>query len=300
MGGPLTPAAMPCYTAPEMAPSIAPTPASESRPLRCSGTRFFKRYRRTPLAEYLPDADLRAFSREQINFAVRAWTMRAEEEHHSAATFADALSLLTDADAPLDFLAHLTRIVGDEIEHATLCTHLARRLRSEEPRSRPLARRSVASSVAARRAQGLALVLASGAVGETISAALFRSGHRSTEEPCAKAALGLILRDEVLHARAFWESLAVLLVDLAPEELETLQSTASRALGSLEHKIALPALQRLERGDPFDPAWAALGVLRPDRRADAFYATVERHVLPKLSALGLSGDAAWRDRYDRR
>ena len=63
--------------------------------------------------------------------------------------------------------------------------------------------------------------------------------------------------------------------------------------------MALPALRRLEAGEPFDPAFAALGVLAPDARVDAFYAAVEHLVVPRLTALGLDGARAWSERYRR-
>jgi len=47
------------------------------------------------------------------------------------------------------------------------------------------------------------------------------------------------------------------------------------------------------------PAHAALGVLAPEARVEAFYVTVERLVLPRLSRLGLDGDTAWSRRYAR-
>ncbi|HEX8950370.1 MAG TPA: hypothetical protein VF945_00925, partial [Polyangia bacterium] len=68
-------------------------------------------------------------------------------------------------------------------------------------------------------------------------------------------------------------------------------------LGGLERTVALPALARLDRGEPFDPAHAALGVLAPAARVEAFYEAVERLVLPRLDRLGLDGQAAWRERY---
>ena len=232
-----------------------------------------------------------------MQFASRAWTVRAEEEHHSAAVFAESLSHLVDADVPLDVLGHLSRIVGDEIEHAILCGDMARRMRTAIPCSRPLARPRIAAGVAARRAHGLGILLVSGAIGESISNALFHAGYRDTEERCAKAALKRIVRDEVLHARAFWEALDALRGSLTAAEHEALHPMARRALGPLEQRIALPALQRLERADAFEPAWAALGVLAPEARVEAFYRAIEGVSCRKLEELALDGQLARHARY---
>ncbi|MBV9949387.1 MAG: hypothetical protein JOZ69_21265, partial [Myxococcales bacterium] len=72
---------------------------------------------------------------------------------------------------------------------------------------------------------------------------------------------------------------------------------AARGLGGCERHIAYPALRSLERGDPFDPAYAALGVLHPETRVDAFYQAVEALVLPRLTRLGLDGALLWKNRY---
>jgi hypothetical protein len=59
----------------------------------------------------------------------------------------------------------------------------------------------------------------------------------------------------------------------------------------------VPALRWLEEGRPFDPAYAALGVLHPEARVEAFYTAVERLVVPRLTRLGLDGARAWSERY---
>ncbi len=280
-----------------MHPMAAPTDGRVVKPIRLTSTAFFQRRHVTPLATRLPSFVLDGFTPAQIELASRAWTMRAEEEHHSAAVFSDLLSLLVDADVPLDLLAQVTRIVADELRHTELCTELARRMHTTPPRSKPLPRTAFPSGPAERRAQGLKIVLVEGAIGETISSALFAAGRRVAEEPCTKAALGLVLRDEVLHARSYWAALETLRADLDARDLERLHEQARWALGTLERTTVLPALKRLERGEPFDPAWGALGVLPPTERVDAFYEAVDRRVVPRLDALGLDGSGAWRDRY---
>jgi hypothetical protein len=265
--------------------------------LRLSDAGYLRRKHPLALGAHVPDPELSPFTAEQVQFAARAWTMKAEEEHHSAAIFADLLSLFVDTGIPLDLLGCIARVVEDELRHTELCLDLARRFRTEPPRARPLPRASHPTTPSERRARGVSIVLVEGAIGETISSALFNVGRHVANEPCSKAALGLILRDEVLHARLFWEALAVLRAEMTSEDLDALQREASRAFGIIENSSILPILQRLERGEPFDPAWAALGVLPPEERVEAFYGAIEKRVRPRLDRLGLDADAAWRDRY---
>ncbi len=266
--------------------------------LRLSEARFLRRRRASPLASLVPEPSLEPFTAEQVAFAARAWTMKAEEEHHSAATFADLLSLFVDVThVPLDLSGTIARVVADELRHTELCLELARRYGASPPRARPLDRRSVPVDPRGRWLHGLSIVLVEGAMGETVSSALFLAGFKGSTEPCTKAALGLILRDEVLHARGFWEALELLRGDLDDEAREALHVEVSRALAAVEKGRVLPALRRLERGEPFDPAWAALGVLPPEVRVEAFYEAVERRVCPRLDRLGLDGARAWTNRY---
>ena len=142
-----------------------------------------------------------------------------------------------------------------------------------------------------------ALALVEVAIGETISLALFRAGRRAAREPLARAALERILVDEVRHQRLGWAAVTGWWPALDPSQREALQEQARAALGGMEQQIAAPALRRLQANVGFDPQYAELGVLAPESRVDAFYAAVERLVIPRLTRLGLDGARAWRDRY---
>ena len=138
------------------------------------------------------------------------------------------------------------------------------------------------------------ITLVEGAMGETISSALFAAGRSDAEERDARAALARILRDEAMHARRFWRLLDAL---RGPGDDGRLHAVAARALGVIERTQIVPVLRRLERGAPFDSAWAALGVLAPEARVEAFYRAIERRVVPQLNARGLDGTRAWNARY---
>ncbi len=224
-----------------------------------------------------------------------AWTLRSEEERRSAAVFSDLLALLTDADVPLGVLEEVHAVVWDEIRHARMCADMAHALGAPPPRSGLLPRVGPEPITAAdRRMRALEIVLIEGVIGETISSALFAAGRRSTVDQQARATLSRILEDEARHARSFWTLLETL---MSPRDVEHLRSTVPEALGIIEQMHVVPSLESLARGDPFDPQWAALGVLAPSSRVDAFYGAIEKRVLPGLDALDLRGRAAWTARY---
>jgi hypothetical protein len=224
-----------------------------------------------------------------------AWTLRSEEERRSAAVFSDLLGLLADGDVSLDVVREVHGIVGDEILHARMCADMARALGAPPPCSRVLPRVGPEPVTAEeRRWRALEIVLVEGAVGETISSALFAAGRRLTEEPRARAVLSRILEDEARHARCFWGLLDRL---LSPPDCEHLAGFVRAALGAIEQMQVVPSLASLARGDVFDPGWSALGVLSPEARVEAFYRAIEKRVLPALTQRGLDGAGAWADRY---
>jgi hypothetical protein len=237
------------------------------------------------------------YTAQQIAFAGAAWTMRAEEERRSAAVFSDLLSLIADAEASLVVVHEVHAMVGDELFHAALCAERASALGAPRPASAPLPRKAALPlAPEERRSRALEIVLVEGAMGETISSALFAAGRRAAEEAAARAALTRILKDEAMHARRFWRLLDAL---RGPGDEGRLHAVATRALGLIERTQIVPVLKRLERSAPFDPAWAALGVLPPEARVEAFYGAIERRVVPELDARGLHGTRAWEARYRR-
>ena len=139
----------------------------------------------------------------------------------------------------------------------------------------------------------MSLLLLEVAIGETISRMLFRAGKRSAREPLMRVALGAILSDEVQHQRFGWTALAALWPMLNAGRRTALQREAAAGLAGCERQTAVPALRCLDEGRPFDPAYAALGVLHPELRVEVFYDAVERLVVPRLTRLGLDGARAW-------
>ena len=245
----------------------------------------------------LAPAGWHQYGASDLTIAARAWSARAGQERRSAAVFATISSGLASWPVSLGLLSALARIVGDELRHAELCRRMAAELGgsvedddlgSTERRLRPPGRAATSAA--------LSLLLIEGAVGETISAAIFAATRALTEEPRTRSALSAVLRDEVRHARTCWEALAALTKELEPD-LPTLRRELSHEMGVVEIHSVLPALRRVEAGDLGRPEHAALGILPPLRRVEVFYAAWERTIVPRLRKLGLDGEQIWAERY---
>ena len=245
----------------------------------------------------LPHPDLTTYSDAQRAFAVAAWPLRAAEELRSALIYRALTIASRAAGLPAPWPARFAEVVHDEVRHARLCATVGARLGAAVPRydARPV--RARLALLADPVARVCALLCAEVAIGETISMTLFRAGRRATTEPLTRAALESILRDEVRHQRLGWDALAALWPSLDPARRDAVQREATTALAASEQQIAVPVLRRLEAGEPFDPACAALGVLAPEVRVETFYAAIEQLVVPHLDRVGLDGGRAWRDRY---
>jgi hypothetical protein len=237
----------------------------------------------------LPVAELARFSPAQVAFAAAAWPMRAAEELRSALIYR-ALARASRTALP-SFTDRFERVAHEEVGHARLCAIVGTRLAAPRPDYDAGPVRARLAPLTDDRTRTIALVTSEVAIGETISMAMFRESRRAATEPLTRATIESILADESRHQQLGWDALAA----LGPSA--TLLREATMALAASEQQVAAPALRFLERGEHFDPAWAALGVIHPERRVEAFYAAVEQLVLPRLRELGLDADRAWADRY---
>jgi hypothetical protein len=245
----------------------------------------------------LPPPDLAPYGAEQIRFAVGAWPMRAAEELRSAGIFRSLAWASRTVGIPHPWPARFAAAVRDEVRHARLCVHVGARLGAPPPvyDARPVRARLARLPDPLMRTVSLLLVEV--AIGETISMYMFRAGRRSAVEPLTRAALGEILRDEVRHQKLGWMGLASLWPTLSEALRAQVQREAAHGLAACEQQTARPAMLWLKRREPFHPEYAALGVLHPEARVEAFYGAIERLVVPRLTRIGLDGPDAWQNRY---
>lgn len=245
----------------------------------------------------LPAPDLEAYSPEQVRFAVAAWPMRAAEELRSALIFRALARAAREGGLSTAWILRFASAARDEIRHTRLCAAVGARLGAPPPRHDCTAVRGRLGSLPDPIDRAGALLLVEVAIGETISTQLFKAGRSIAAEPLTRAALGSILRDEVRHAHLGWTGCAAWLPLLPAKPRRDLELEVRRSLGAFEQQIAVPAMRRLDAGEHFDPMHAALGVLPPTVRVDAFYAAVEGQVLPRLTRLGFDGAQLWSQRY---
>lgn len=235
--------------------------------------------------------------------AAKQWRRRAREEYRSIHEFSELAHALTRVGAPLELLGGLARLITDEVRHAALCREMATCLGavsvewSAASELFPPAPEDAADVLA----WASDVVIAGCCIGETLSRPLYETLATLITDSVPEAVVRQILKDEHLHARFGWETLAWLWPQLDEASQKERTAELSRRLGSFEracsagHPLA-DLVGELAVEAPAADAPPNLGHLPPRVYATVFYATLEAEVLPGFRALGIDADEAWRQR----
>jgi hypothetical protein len=217
------------------------------------------------------------------------WRGRMVSEHRSVGIFSLYTLDLLGAGAPADVLSLACRAALDEVRHAELFARLARVYSGRDETPPPGIPPMPEAPAVPMRTQAAreALFLCVGA--ETYSAVLLSELHARARDPLVRDVLGVVLADEVFHARMGWSFLASLLGD--PALRDALQAEIVPSFEDLAHgmfddpaQIPAPSLSGAERA-----LAEAHGYLSQRDEYALFRATVAEVWLPGLRALGLDG-----------
>lgn len=157
------------------------------------------------------DEGLRAELRE-------LWLGIAEAEHRSSAIFATFALDLAGAGAPLAVQSLCARAVLDELRHAELALRTAA-LYGPSPTEPEAGLPAVPDDPSlTMREQALRQALFLSVAAETFSTLMLRAQYDAAADPAVRDVLGVILADELHHARLGWFYLRMQLED--PERRE--------------------------------------------------------------------------------
>jgi hypothetical protein len=155
-----------------------------------------------PLPEHDPVID--AMPPELRLEVARTWERRAHEELKVAAAFSVLCRELLETYAEPEVLALVSRAVHDEVRHAEVCRTLASRYASVGlPWPDEVVIEPSQAKIDARLRAAFHLVTMC-CVNEAIACSFLDACLAGSTSPCAQAAVGDLLADEVLHARVGW------------------------------------------------------------------------------------------------
>lgn len=213
----------------------------------------------------------------------RSFVLRALDEQRSLVAFAELMSELCEAGAPIDVIGSLARVVRDEALHVDLCDRVVKALGGWDERPpEPAWVRSDKRLPLRRRV--LATVLGSLCAGETISVQMIRGVRESASDPVVHAVLTRMLADESFHSRFGWWWLESMPLD------EEDRAFADRYLARLLPHLATQL-------EPRRPARAYVpspfGSMSAEERRDAFLSAMEKTIVPGFDRAGLSASVIW-------
>jgi len=138
-----------------------------------------------------------------VDRARAAWTESTFNEYCTAAAFAEVLSAMLAARAPIDLVGMAGDFVADEMVHVELNARMAMELGGAAPMIVDFTK--LAPEMSARDLSPLQraneLVVRTCCVGEAFSVPMLASILRATEHPLTHAVMERIVQDEAPHAR---------------------------------------------------------------------------------------------------
>jgi hypothetical protein len=222
------------------------------------------------------------------------WRGRMISEHRSVGIFALYTLDLLGAGAPADVLSIACRAALDEVRHTELFARLAALYSGREETPPPGIPPMPEDPTVSMRSQVAREALFLSVCAETYSAVLLGELHARASDPVVRDVLGVVIADEVFHARMGWAFLASLLKEPAADE---------PPLGDFLQAEIVPMFDEFAQGTFGDPAEIPEPSLAgPERElAEAhgyisrrdeyalFRAAIAGVWVPGLAALGLDG-----------
>jgi len=211
--------------------------------------------------------------------AARIWQVRERTEHEAASLFATLASDLAASDAPSALTELASRCAEDERAHAILCRAIIDDLYPELPPLAPDPSPLLGPPSASAERRALYTSVALGCVTESLSTALLLEIRKGAERPSVRHAVGIILEDEVRHARLGWAHLAYVAAQcdvrwLAPSIPGMLRAALATERPDIDGAEGASCL-------------AAFGILRASDVERICRATVDQVIRPGLAMHGI-------------
>ncbi|MCB9546118.1 MAG: ferritin-like domain-containing protein [Myxococcales bacterium] len=218
-----------------------------------------------------------------MNDVQRTWFRQARTEYTAASLVAEMTHWLIRLGVGPDLLVRATRVVSDEVRHATICRELYVHV-GGDPGPVALNPRALAHADDPDAPTHLRAITAAGelACEESVALTVFRMRLENARDPMAREVCEVILRDEATHRVFAWDTLDALTALVGQE------ATRAWVRPRIAWWLRTYLGAKLRPVEPtFPPEDLAFGLI--DRRAHwaAMRQTVEAQVLPRFQSRGL-------------
>ena len=174
-----------------------------------------------PLPKGAPD--LAGFSAEDVEAARLGWAGRIVDEYRSVVVFSDLLHRMADLEQPFAALCAVQRIIGDELRHTWVCAEVVGWLGGMRDLAIDLDGLGIEDSDEPSAARVLEIVARELVVAETESIRVLEAYRNATTAPEVRSVIDGLLCDEVRHAAAGRELLALLEQTLSAKDVASLR-----------------------------------------------------------------------------
>jgi hypothetical protein len=228
------------------------------------------------------------------------WRARMVAEHRSVGVFALYVLDLLGAGAPAEMLSLACRASLDEVRHTELFARLAM-LYSGTTEAPPAGIPPMPDDASVpMRDQVAREALQLSVLAESYSSVLIGELHDRARDPAVRGALGVVLADEVHHARMGWAMLASLFAD-EQRGVEACDRVRRELVGTVDHLVRTMFADPAALPEPTLPerhrrAASEHGWLAPREEWSLFRQTIDDVWIPGLGALGVDARAL-ADRY---
>ena len=227
------------------------------------------------------------FPADLVTLARLGWTENAFNEYCTGAAMGQLVSVLAEANAPLDLLGIASTFPLDEMVHVELCARVAMRLGGGAPIAYDPDHLHLdfdPGLTPLQRANELIVRLC--CVGEEFSLPMLAGSLRAATHPVTRAVLTRIVRDEATHGHLGWMYLDWIGATLDRSERARLAAVADDTAGHLEELWA--RLVTGTRAAGFDAAdLNALGWMAPTVYVDLARKTMADAVFGRLRSYGI-------------
>ena len=218
-----------------------------------------------------------------MNDVQRTWSRQARTEYVAASLVSEMTHWLISLGLNPDLLVRSTRVVSDEVRHATLCHELylhaggapapldiePHQLRHNDDPDAPMHLRALTAAGEL-------------ACEESVALGVFRLRLANATDPMAREVCRVILADEATHRTFAWELLQALI------EAQGLKAARAWARPRIAWwlRIYLGAVLRPDEPEYPDVA-LAFGLINRRQHWTSMRRTVEEDVIPRFQELGL-------------
>lgn len=212
-----------------------------------------------------------------------AWLRQSRTEYQAASLVAEMTHWLLVLGVGPDLLVRATRVVSDEVRHATICRELyVHAGGAPEPIALEPKRLSHGDDLGAP--VHLRAITAAGelACEESVALTVFRMRLENATDPVAREVCTVILRDEATHRAFAWELLDELI------RMQGVDAVRAWARPRIAYWLRIYLRATLGEHEPvYPPKVLGYGLIDRRQHWTAMRATVEDDVIPRFRERGL-------------